>query len=91
MGRPDGHGGGFGGGFGGHGGGHFEGGSGPSLTLALSVQNLFNHVNAGPPVGNLSSPFFGQSTASAGGFGFGRGGASAAGNRRIDLRLRLGF
>lgn len=82
--------GGFGGGFG-HGHGGEGGGSGPSLSISIGVQNLFNHVNAGTPVGNLGSPLFGQSTASAGGFGFGRGGASAAGNRRVDIRLRLGF
>jgi hypothetical protein len=84
-GRP----GGFGGGGGGFRGG-FRGESSdgrPSLTFSVSAQNVLNRVNAGPPVGNLGSPYFGQSLSSAGGFG----GGSAAGNRRIELEVRLGF
>jgi hypothetical protein len=44
-------------------------------------------------VGNLSSPLFGVSTATAGGFGGGPGGGdgSGAGNRRIDFQLRFSF
>ncbi len=76
-----------GGGDGGRGGG--EGGRG--LTLSVSAQNLLNHTNPGAPVGNLSSPFFGQSLASAGSFGFGPGGSTTAGNRRIELQARLAF
>jgi hypothetical protein len=67
-----------------------------SLTVSLSVSNLLNHVNAGPPVGNLSSPLFGKSTSTAGfGFGFGPGGGGggggSAGNRRVELQARFGF
>jgi carboxypeptidase family protein len=94
-----GRGGGGGGGFGGRGG--FGGGRGGSegdeggaggrgLTFSISAQNVLNHVNPAAPVGNLSSPFFGQSLASAGGFGFGPGGVTA-GNRRIELLARLSF
>jgi hypothetical protein len=89
---PPGPGGGGRGGFGG--GGGFRGGFGgdssdgrPTLTLSLSAQNVLNKVNPGPPVGNLSSPFFGQSLSSAGGWG----GGSAAGNRRLELEVRVGF
>ena len=60
-----------------------------SLTVALRVQNLFNRVNAAPPVGNLSSLLFGQSTASDGNFSF-RGNA-AAGNRRVEMQLGFTF
>ena len=60
------------------------------LTFSISAQNVLNHVNPAAPVGNLSSPFFGQSLASAGGFGFGPGGVTA-GNRRIELLARLSF
>lgn len=67
-----------------------EGGD-KGLTLTLSAQDLLNHVNAATPVGNLSSPFFLQSLSSAGGFGFGSGGASYAGNRRIELQARYSF
>jgi hypothetical protein len=88
-GRPPG-----GGGLGGGGGGGFRGGFGgeggdgrPSVTFSVSAQNLLNKVNAGTPVGNLSSPFFGQSLSTAGGFG----GGGAAGNRRIEMEVRLGF
>jgi hypothetical protein len=73
---------------GGEGRGGGEGG-GRGLTLSLSAQNLFNHTNPGAPVGNLSSPLFGQSLASAGGFGFGAG--ATAGQRRIELQARLSF
>jgi hypothetical protein len=58
-----------------------------SLTLGLTARNVFNFVNLAPPVGNLSSLFFGQSTALAGGFGP----ATGSMNRRIDLQLRLSF
>jgi hypothetical protein len=53
----------------------------------VNAQNLLNRNNPGPPVGNLGSPYFGQSLATAGGFG----GGGAAGNRRIELEVRLGF
>ena len=61
------------------------------IVLSDSAQNLLNHTNPGAPVGNLSSPFFGQSLASAGSFGFGPGGSTTAGNRRIELQARLAF
>jgi hypothetical protein len=54
------------------------------------VQNLFNNVNEGQPVGNLNSPLFGRATGTAGGFGRG-GGGQDAGNRRVELQLRFSF
>ena len=91
-----------GGGGGRGGGGGFGGGDASgnrySLTFSASARNLFNHVNLGAPVGNLSSTLFGQSTGiGGGGFGGGPGGGgggggqSAAGNRRIEMSLRLSF
>lgn len=64
-----------------------------SLTASVNFQNIFNRVNLSNPVGNLSSPNFGQSLGLAGGFGgFGGGGGSTgAGNRRIYLNLRFTF
>jgi hypothetical protein len=57
-----------------------------NLTFSISAHNLLNSFNPGPPVGNLSSPFFGQSIALAGGpF------SSASANRRIDLQVRFSF
>jgi hypothetical protein len=93
-----------GGGGGGRGGGGFGGTEGGgtfgdatetpkrySLTVSINVQNLLNHTNEGTPTGNLSSPFFGQSNSTSGGFGFGGGGNQAAGNRRIEALLRFSF
>ena len=70
-----------------------------SMQFSLNFQNLFNHVNLGSPVGNLSSPFFGQSLALNGGFGgFGPGGGggggvggSGAGNRKVTAQVRFNF
>jgi hypothetical protein len=72
LGGPGGGGrGGFGGGggrggFGGRGGG--GGGSGRyNLTFNVDARNIFNKVNLNNPVGNLSSPLFGQANSIAGG------------------------
>ena len=64
-----------------------------SLNVSINFQNLLNRVNLGPPVGNLSSPNFGESLGLAGSFGgFGGGGGSTgAGNRRIYAQVRLNF
>ena len=65
-----------------------------TVNVSLNFQNLFNHVNLGPPVGNLSSPSFGESVGLApsfGGFGGGGGGSTGAGNRRIYAQVRFNF
>jgi hypothetical protein len=62
-----------------------------SLTFSVNIQNLLNRTNLGQPIGNLSSPRFGESTSTAGSFGFGPGGSAAAGNRRIQLQVRFSF
>ena len=65
-----------------------------TLTVSLYVQNILNNVNLGTPVGNLSSPLFGQPQSVAGsfgGFGGGGGGSPNAGNRRIYMNLRFNF
>jgi hypothetical protein len=49
-----------------------------TVNVRANVRNLFNSTNAGAPVGNLSSPLFGQST---------RGG----GPRVVNLGMRLSF
>ena len=104
-------GGGGGGGGRGGGGGGLAGIGGPpsgggaeakrySMQFSLNFQNLFNHVNLSPPVGNLSSPFFGQSLSLNGGFGGfggggggggGAGGGSGAGNRKVTAQVRFNF
>lgn len=60
-----------------------------NITLSVSARNLLNNVNLSTPVGNLSSPLFGESLSLAGGFG--PMGASAASNRRLDFNLRFSF
>lgn len=61
-----------------------------NLTISIQAQNLFNRVNGATPIGNLSSPLFGRSIASAGSSSFG-GVNPAAGNRRIELQLGFSF
>lgn len=61
-----------------------------NLTLSVNIQDLLNRANLGQPVGNLSSPLFGQSVSTLGAFGNGQGSA-AAGNRRVQIQLRLNF
>jgi hypothetical protein len=73
------------------------GGGGPqaekryTLTFSVNILNLLNSTNLSNPIGNLSSPRFGESTSTSGSFGFGPSGSAAAGNRRIQLQVRLGF
>jgi hypothetical protein len=57
-----------------------------SLTLSASARNLFNHVNPGIPIANLSVPEFGTFNSLAGG-PFSQGSA----NRRIDFQMRFQF
>jgi len=87
-----------GGGPGGRGGGGFGGGRGfgmsgltehrYNVTLSVNARNLLNRVNLMPPVGNMGSPFFLQSTGIAGGF---MAEQNPTDNRRIDFQLRFQF
>ncbi|MBV8819689.1 MAG: TonB-dependent receptor [Acidobacteriaceae bacterium] len=82
-----------GGGPGGPGGpppGMFGGASGKkyNLTLSLSARNILNHPSYAAPVGNLSSPYFGESTSLA---GFGPLGGNSSYDRKIDVQLRFQF
>ena len=60
-----------------------------NLTLSITARNLLNHVNPGLPIGNLSSPLFGQSNWLASPAG--PASAVYGDNRRIFLELRLSF
>jgi hypothetical protein len=63
-----------------------------NLNVSINFQNILNHVNVATPVGNLSSPSFGQSLALGGAFGgFGAPGSTGAGNRRVYAQVRLNF
>jgi hypothetical protein len=57
------------------------------LTFTALSRNALNHPNLALPDGNLSSPYFGESTALVGS----GGGNSATGNRRIEFQCRLAF
>jgi hypothetical protein len=57
-----------------------------SLTFSANARNIFNMVNPGTPVGNLSSPLFGQSTSLAGGIF-----NTQSANRRIDFQVMFAF
>lgn len=61
------------------------------LTLSAFTLNALNRANYGPPEGNLSSPFFGQSRSLGGLAVLAHGGAPSAYNRKIDLSLQLTF
>jgi Carboxypeptidase regulatory-like domain len=58
-----------------------------SLTLSANARNLFNNVNAGPPIGNLSAGrFFGTPTSLAGGVF-----NTQSANRRLDFQVMFSF
>ncbi|HXZ31639.1 MAG TPA: carboxypeptidase regulatory-like domain-containing protein [Terriglobales bacterium] len=57
-----------------------------SLTFSASARNVFNRVNLGTPVGELTSPLFAQSNSLAGGPY-----SSAGAVRRIDLQVLFSF
>ena len=84
------------GGIPGMGGGGTAEGKRYSLQFSVNFSNLFNNVNLSTPIGNLSSPSFGQSLALGAGFGGfggpgGGGGGGGAGNRRVSAQLRFNF
>jgi hypothetical protein len=59
------------------------------LTLSVQAQNIFNRTNNNLPVGNASSPFFGRSTATLGGYG--EENRSSSGNRRVTGQIKFEF
>jgi hypothetical protein len=85
---PENHGGGFGGPRGGGGpmGGAERTSQRYNLTFSAHARNIFNMVNPGTPVGNLSSELFGQSTSLAGGVF-----NTQSSNRRVDLQVMFSF
>ena len=60
----------------------------PPYTFGLSVEsgNVFNHTNASPPIGVLTSPFFGRSISLSSAFG-----GNTAANRTVTLRTYFRF
>lgn len=58
-----------------------------NFTLSVSARNLLNRVNPATPIGNLASPVFGTATSLADAYAP----APGAGNRRVEVQLRLKF
>jgi hypothetical protein len=88
-GGPGGGGPGGGGGRGGGGGGMFGAATTNhryNLTLSVNARNVLNHANLGAPIGNLTSPIFGESNSLAGG-PFSSGPAV----RKIELQAMFSF
>jgi hypothetical protein len=57
-----------------------------NLTFSVNARNVFNNVNVDTPIGNLSSPLFGQAN------GLARLPYSTpTANRRIDLLVQFTF
>jgi len=56
-----------------------------SLGIDVGSNNIFNHVNLGPPIGVLGSPLFGQSTSLTTIFG------SGSANRTVNLETFFRF
>jgi hypothetical protein len=57
-----------------------------SLRLSFDAENVLNHVNAGTPVGVLTSPEFGQSISLNSPFS-----GNSAANRLVLLRAAFNF
>lgn len=63
-----------------------------NFIVSMQVENLLNHNNPGPIIGNLTSPLFGRANQVAGARDLGGGGFSeSANNRRLELQIRLNF
>lgn len=63
-----------------------------NLVVSMQMENLINHNNPGPIIGNITSPLFGQANQPAGARDLGGGGFSeSANNRRLELQVRFNF
>ncbi|MGA7155972.1 MAG: carboxypeptidase-like regulatory domain-containing protein [Acidobacteriaceae bacterium] len=60
-----------------------------TLTFAIEAYNVLNHVNPGPPVGVLTSPYFGESISLNSPFSL--GGFSTSANRTVTLHCNFSF
>jgi hypothetical protein len=57
-----------------------------SLTFSVNARNLFNRENLGTPIGNITSPKFGESVSLAMGPYSGQ-----AASRRVELQASFSF
>jgi hypothetical protein len=56
----------------------------------VSAQNILNHTNPGPIIGDITSPLFGRANQVAGGPN-GEGFLETANNRRLETQIRFTF
>ena len=61
-----------------------------SLSISASLRNVTNYANAGPIIGNITSPLFGRANQMAGNVN-GEGFSENANNRRGELQIRFSF
>ena len=61
-----------------------------NMIVAMAVQNLLNHTNPGPIIGDITSPLFGFANKIAGGPN-GEGFYETANNRRLEAQIRFTF
>jgi hypothetical protein len=61
-----------------------------NLIFAVAIQNLLNHTNPGPIIGDITSPLFGFANRIAGGPN-GEGFFETANNRRLEAQVRFTF
>ena len=61
-----------------------------NVSIAMSTQNIINHNNPGPIVGNVESPLFGRANQVAGRVN-GEGFSENASNRRLELQLKFTY
>jgi Carboxypeptidase regulatory-like domain len=61
-----------------------------NLIFAVSAQNILNHTNPGPIIGDITSPLFGRANQVAGGPN-GEGFLETANNRRLEMQIRFSF
>src|SRR5581483_353542 len=57
-----------------------------NLIIGMSARNVLNHTNAGPIIGNITSPYFGRANQMAGNVN-GEGFSENADNRRLELQI----
>jgi hypothetical protein len=61
-----------------------------NMIVSMSMQNLLNHNNPGPIIGDITSPLFGSANRVAGGPN-GEGFFETANNRRLEAQIRFTF
>jgi hypothetical protein len=61
-----------------------------NLIFGVSAQNILNHTNPGPIIGDITSPLFGRTNQIAGGPN-GEGFFTTANNRRLEMQIRFSF